>query len=461
VRDASGNVMAVYSLTGNNINTSTLNLSETHLYGSSRLGIFNRTVNMDVAPAGTGTANLLGITTSDNFARGNKFFELSNHLGNVLVTVSDRKFGQNPVNNLYTSFTADVVSATDYAPFGMQMVGRTFSAGSYRYGFGGQERSTELNNDSYTAEFWQYDARLGRRWNVDPKPKTYESAYMAFGGNPINVIDPNGADSVKVNGKWSGVWKSEKGNTLDGLAKAFGTSTKTIERLNPNTDFNNLSEGTNIRVQGETTIFGASDGALAVQQKGALEVTPLLNYKMNFLYNQLQQDGYINFMIESLGVTANISIANNSISAINIGIDGTQNQNVVIDNVNQLLNAFGLKVDMSLGIRIQPGIMNQASKDFNLTKTVVNGNYKRGYGWFGQIKPTVISEMQKASKGVSLQIQTYTNIMIESIRIMMASGNMHDWSGDDPDQITLKGDRFFSPGTNIYHKYLGVTIQKQ
>ena len=461
VRDASGNVMAVYSLTGNNINTSTLNLSETHLYGSSRLGIFNRTVNMDVAPAGTGTANLLGITTSDNFARGNKFFELSNHLGNVLVTVSDRKFGQNPVNNLYTSFTADVVSATDYAPFGMQMVGRTFSAGSYRYGFGGQERSTELNNDSYTAEFWQYDARLGRRWNVDPKPKTYESAYMAFGGNPINVIDPNGADSVKVNGKWSGVWKSEKGNTLDGLAKAFGTSTKTIERLNPNTDFNNLSEGTNIRVQGETTIFGASDGALAVQQKGALEVTPLLNYKMNFLYNQIQQDGYINFMIESLGVTANISIANNSISAINIGIDGTQNQNVVIDNVNQLLNAFGLKVDMSLGIRIQPGIMNQASKDFNLTKTVVNGNYKRGYGWFGQIKPTVISEMQKASKGVSLQIQTYTNIMIESIRIMMASGNMHDWSGDDPDQITLKGDRFFSPGTNIYHKYLGVTIQKQ
>jgi hypothetical protein len=28
-----------------------------------------------------------------SFTRGNKFFELSNHLGNVLVTLSDKKKG--------------------------------------------------------------------------------------------------------------------------------------------------------------------------------------------------------------------------------------------------------------------------------------------------------------------------------------------------------------------------------
>jgi RHS repeat-associated protein len=199
VRDASGNVMAVYSLTGNNINTSTLNLSETHLYGSSRLGIFNRTVNMDVAPAGTGTANLLGITTSDNFARGNKFFELSNHLGNVLVTVSDRKIGQSPVNNLYTSFTADVVSATDYAPFGMAMPDRTFTrAGgtAYRYGFNGMEKDNELKGEglSYTTEYRAYDPRLGRWFSIDPKTKMqpWESPYAAMNNSPIWRNDPKG-----------------------------------------------------------------------------------------------------------------------------------------------------------------------------------------------------------------------------------------------------------------------------
>jgi hypothetical protein len=266
---------------------------------------------------------------------------------------------------------------------------------------------------------------------------------------------------VKVNGKWSGVFKSEKGNSLATLAKSFGTSSETIERLNPNVDFKNLNEGTNVRVQGETTIFGASDGALAVQQPGALAVTPLLNYKMNFLYHQLQQDGYINFSLPDLGVTANIGISNNGISSIMVGIEGNQNSSTVTENVNSVLSAFGLKVDMKLGITIQPGIMQQASKDFDLTKTVVNSNFKNGYSWFGQIKPQVTGQLQKASAGTSIQIQTYTNIMVESIKSMFARGNMHDWSGDDPGQVTLKGERFFSPGTNIYHKYLGITIQMQ
>jgi RHS repeat-associated protein len=80
----------------------------------------------------------------------------------------------------------------------MVMPGRKYTAGSvYRYGFNGQERSTELGDDNYTAEFWQYDGRLGRRWNVDPIDKEYESPYAAFGNNPIWNIDPTGADTAK------------------------------------------------------------------------------------------------------------------------------------------------------------------------------------------------------------------------------------------------------------------------
>jgi len=50
-----------------------------------------------------------------------------------------------------------------------------------------------------SAEFWAYDGKLGRRWNVDPVIKYYESAYATFGNNPISIIDPTGADSIFYN----------------------------------------------------------------------------------------------------------------------------------------------------------------------------------------------------------------------------------------------------------------------
>ncbi len=68
----------------------------------------------------------------------------------------------------------------------------------YRYGFQGQEKDDEIvgKGNNYTAEFWQYDSRLGRRWNIDPVVKYHESPYAAFANNPIWFIDPNGADTT-------------------------------------------------------------------------------------------------------------------------------------------------------------------------------------------------------------------------------------------------------------------------
>ena len=50
----------------------------------------------------------------------------------------------------------------------------------------------------YTALFWQYDSRIGRRWNVDPVIKFHESPFSAFANNPILFIDPLGNDTIKV-----------------------------------------------------------------------------------------------------------------------------------------------------------------------------------------------------------------------------------------------------------------------
>lgn len=184
VRDASGNVMSLYQAGDNTINSGDLTQTETHLYGSSRLGIYNLSVDVQCTPSSQNTI----------FTRGNKFFELSNHLGNVLATVSDKKVQHSTDNTNVDYYLADVVTAGDYYPGGMIMPGRKYSQsnGSYRYSINGQEKESELNENITSAEFWMYDARIVRRWNIDPVLKEFESPYLCFSGNPIMFADPHG-----------------------------------------------------------------------------------------------------------------------------------------------------------------------------------------------------------------------------------------------------------------------------
>lgn len=71
----------------------------------------------------------------------------------------------------------------------------------YRYGFNGQEKDDEVSSagNTMTAEFWEYDTRLGRRWNLDPKPDASISSYSCFRNNPLLFSDVDG-DTVKYGG---------------------------------------------------------------------------------------------------------------------------------------------------------------------------------------------------------------------------------------------------------------------
>lgn len=84
----------------------------------------------------------------------------------------------------------------------MRMPGRKFNAGSgYRYGFNGQEHSDDVTKGNYTAEYWEYDSRIGRRWNID---HVYQhSPYSTFANSPIINIDPKGAYFFKLFGSTS------------------------------------------------------------------------------------------------------------------------------------------------------------------------------------------------------------------------------------------------------------------
>jgi RHS repeat-associated protein len=132
---------------------------------------------------------------------GNKYFELSNHLGNVLVALSDRKTPQYKTTGIapnttttFSYFKASILSATDYYPFGMAMPGRQVSTDKYRYGFNGKEKDKNINSGAVAFEARIYDSRIGRFFSVDPMQEKFpnETPYMYAGDNPITLKDIEG-----------------------------------------------------------------------------------------------------------------------------------------------------------------------------------------------------------------------------------------------------------------------------
>jgi RHS repeat-associated protein len=202
VRDASGNVMGTYQTVVDALTqTETFKLIERPIYGSSRVGLDVTKVEWIVTTGTTGEQIIevepASVPKSYTRELGHKQYELSNHLGNVLVVVNDIKRAVIN-NNTIEYYTAQVVSATDYSPFGVTLEGRTFSSEEYRYGFNGKERDTESFEGAYDFGARILDARFGRWLSIDMLVKKY-AAMSGFNyalNNPIIYLDPDGNDIV-------------------------------------------------------------------------------------------------------------------------------------------------------------------------------------------------------------------------------------------------------------------------
>jgi RHS repeat-associated protein len=93
------------------------------------------------------------------------------------------------------SFIFNRLYAIQQHPFGMMMLGRSFSSGSYRYGFNkGSEKNNEIAGEGnhYTTFFRELDTRLGRWWSQDPILIPEFSPYVSMNNNPIFVNDKLG-----------------------------------------------------------------------------------------------------------------------------------------------------------------------------------------------------------------------------------------------------------------------------
>ena len=178
LRDASGNVMAIYE----EKTDQTLAIKEIPIYGSSRLGQYRPK------------------TDTKKTALGQRIYEFSNHLGNVLVTLTDNKVPQ--TDGTYESV---VVSASDYYPFGMAMAERTYSNSEYRYGFNGKEKDWDIAVGKTDFGARIYDEIIGRWFSTDPLKAKHPdiTPYHFVSNNPILKLDPDGKDgrlSITVEG---------------------------------------------------------------------------------------------------------------------------------------------------------------------------------------------------------------------------------------------------------------------
>jgi RHS repeat-associated protein len=200
VRDAQGNILSVYTSGDAAVNGGGLAQTELDVYGSNRLGVWNRTTNV-VNLDSTVHSSFPKSGDSLIFTRGSKLFELTNHLGNVLATISDKRYGVTADDSTVVYYNPAVVSANDYYPFGMMQYARSWpdpSDRGYRYGFNGKENDNEVKGAGNQIDYGMrvFDPRVGRFLSVDPLAKRYPwySPFQYAGDKPVWKRDVDGLE---------------------------------------------------------------------------------------------------------------------------------------------------------------------------------------------------------------------------------------------------------------------------
>ncbi len=135
----------------------------------------NGTYPLVVTPPQIGTTKIIYL--------GDKRYELSNHLGNVMAVISDRKIMvDDNSDNVLDFYMPEYYSFGMYYAFGASLPGRSNSNSTYKYDFYGQENENDNNAYDLGARF--YDSRLGRMFSIDPLADSYTNVPLLFNVGP-------------------------------------------------------------------------------------------------------------------------------------------------------------------------------------------------------------------------------------------------------------------------------------
>ena len=141
---------------------------------------------------------------------------------------------------------------------------------AYEFGYNGQMKTNEIagTGNHNTAEFWEYDTRLARRWNTDPKPHIGISDYSAFGANPIFNSDPKGDYFFGLIGS-----TSAQRHAARDFAKKHDGAIKDLTKKSIHVSYTEgvkypdaeSSGGIGLMAIGKNQYFNSEDGSLASQ----------------------------------------------------------------------------------------------------------------------------------------------------------------------------------------------------
>ncbi len=147
VRDASGNILAIYEPDAVN----GYQIDEIPVYGSNRLGLYD------------GSAQNIN-------------YELKDHLGNV--------------RNVFSKNENKSELFADYYPFGLRMNFSTLI--NEKFGYQGEFAENDIEETGFNHfQLREYDPVIGRWLSIDPA-RQFWSPYIGMGNNPVVFYDPDG-----------------------------------------------------------------------------------------------------------------------------------------------------------------------------------------------------------------------------------------------------------------------------
>lgn len=121
-------------------------------------------------------------------------YQYKDHLGNVRLSYADSN------NDGSIDASTEIIEESNYYPFGMKHQGYNSNVSpngnsvAQKWKFGNKELSEELGLDWYDFGFRNYDASLGRWFNIDALAEAYPHAspYGYVENSPILFVDPDG-----------------------------------------------------------------------------------------------------------------------------------------------------------------------------------------------------------------------------------------------------------------------------